>query len=186
MTFSEQQKSAWQAAGTSAIETFPEFEALFQENWTRVCTLIFHLVGDWAEAEDLALDAFWKLYNQPPKSEHNLSGWLYRVASNLGINALRARKRRLRYETEAGMAALESDPSKDTSTLVEREQQRQRVRLVLASMKSRSAQVLILRYSGLSYEEIADALQVSAGSIGTLLARAEKEFEKRYRDADNR
>jgi RNA polymerase sigma-70 factor (ECF subfamily) len=92
----------------------------------------------------------------------------------------------LRYETEAGMAALESDPSKDTSTLVEREQQRQRVRLVLASMKSRSAQVLILRYSGLSYEEIADALQVSAGSIGTLLARAEKEFEKRYRDADNR
>ena len=55
---------------------------------------------------------------------------------------------------------------------------------VLAQMKPRSAQILILRYSGLSYAEIAEAVGVAAGSVGTLLARAEEEFEERYRTAE--
>jgi RNA polymerase sigma-70 factor (ECF subfamily) len=48
-------------------------------------------------------------------------------------------------------------------------------------MKPRAAQLLILRHSGLSYADIAAALGVAPGSVGTLLARAEKEFERRYR-----
>jgi RNA polymerase sigma-70 factor (ECF subfamily) len=48
-------------------------------------------------------------------------------------------------------------------------------------MKPRSARVLILRHSGLSYAELAAALQVNPASIGKLLARAEEEFEKKYR-----
>jgi len=39
-----------------------------------------------------------------------------------------------------------------------------------------------LRYSGLSYAEIAAALGIAAGSVGTLLARAEADFERRYRN----
>jgi RNA polymerase sigma-70 factor (ECF subfamily) len=55
------------------------------------------------------------------------------------------------------------------------------VRLVLAQMKPRSAQLLVLRHSGFSYAEIAAALGVAPGSVGVLLARAEKEFEERYK-----
>jgi len=55
------------------------------------------------------------------------------------------------------------------------------VRGVLASMKPREAQLLLLRSSDLAYREIARALGVQAGSVGTLLARAEREFERRYR-----
>jgi RNA polymerase sigma-70 factor (ECF subfamily) len=51
---------------------------------------------------------------------------------------------------------------------------------VLRQMKERDAQLLILRHSGLSYREIAAALDVAPGSVGTLLARAEAEFEQRY------
>ncbi len=57
-----------------------------------------------------------------------------------------------------------------------------RVREALARMKPAQAQLLILRHSGLSYQELAEALGVKASSIGTLLARAEAEFEKRYRE----
>jgi DNA-directed RNA polymerase specialized sigma24 family protein len=48
-------------------------------------------------------------------------------------------------------------------------------------MKPRSAKTLVLRYSGLSYAEIANAIGVSPNSVGTLLARAEREFEQQYR-----
>jgi RNA polymerase sigma-70 factor (ECF subfamily) len=48
-------------------------------------------------------------------------------------------------------------------------------------MRPRAAQVLVLRHSGLSYAEIAAAMNVAVGSVGTLLARAEKAFERHYR-----
>jgi DNA-directed RNA polymerase specialized sigma24 family protein len=48
-------------------------------------------------------------------------------------------------------------------------------------MKPRSAKILTLRYSGLSYAEVAAAMKVKPSSVGKLLARAEDEFEKIYR-----
>jgi RNA polymerase sigma-70 factor (ECF subfamily) len=52
-------------------------------------------------------------------------------------------------------------------------------------MKPRSASLLILRQSGMTYAEIADALDLAPGSIGTLLARAEREFEAHYPQSDD-
>jgi RNA polymerase sigma-70 factor (ECF subfamily) len=67
-------------------------EAAFNRHWSRVYGVLYRLVGDHAEAEDLALEAFWRLHNQRSSmnDEHSLGGWLYRVAVNLGFNALRA------------------------------------------------------------------------------------------------
>ena len=70
-----------------------DFEALFQQNWSRLNNLLYRLTGDYAEAEDLALEAFWRLWQRPPGDQAALAGWLYRVALNLGYNALRARSR---------------------------------------------------------------------------------------------
>ena len=78
-----------------ALSATYDFETVFVEQWTRIYHVIFRLVGDKAEAEDLALETFWKLYRDPPSKGENLNGWLYRVAVNQGFNALRARKRRL-------------------------------------------------------------------------------------------
>jgi RNA polymerase sigma-70 factor (ECF subfamily) len=162
-----------------------DFESLFALHWKRVYGVIFRIVGDPAEAEDLALEAFLKLHRQLEQVTRveatAISGWLYRVATNLGLNALRARKRRDQYELEAGKLAIENSPAVNPAQAYERIEERQRVRQVLSQMKSRSAKILLLRHAGLSYAEIAEAVQVSPKSIGKLLSRAEKEFETRYR-----
>ncbi|MEK7326838.1 MAG: sigma-70 family RNA polymerase sigma factor [Chloroflexota bacterium] len=157
-----------------------EFESVFLQNYTRVYGVLFRLVGDRAEAEDLALETFWQLWQRPPARADNLGGWLYRVATNLGYNALRAARRRADYEEQAGRDALDLNASPSPEQEAERAAERGRARDVLQKLPARDAQLLILRHSGLSYKEIAAALNVSPNSVGTLLARAEKEFEKRY------
>jgi RNA polymerase sigma-70 factor (ECF subfamily) len=181
MTFSNKRNKASLASEVAQQDgEQAAFEALFQAHWGRVVQVLARLVGDPAEAEDLALDAFWRLYRQPPRQDQNLAGWLYRVATRLGLNALRARRRRQRYEESAGMDALHDEPPGNPAVMVEQAQEHRQVRRVLSLMKPRAAQLLILRHSGMTYTEIAAALDVSPGSIGTLLARAEREFEGRY------
>ncbi len=163
-----------------------DLDGLFQQHWSRICDLLYRLIGEWDEAEDLALETFVRLYNQPPGMNENLVGWLYRVATNLGLNALRARQRRQRYEMAGGLALMDDGLAGDPAQIVIQDQERARVRAVLQKMRPRSAQLLIMRYSGLSYAELAEALQLSPGSIGTLLARAEREFEQKYRELERR
>ncbi len=151
------------------------FEALFLEHWPRVYGVLVRLVGDPAEAEDLALETFWRLSQRTDTRELNLGGWLYRVASNLGLNALRSWQRRAAYE-QANPWEAENRAGTDPLEIIIQNENRARVRQALRALSPRSAQLLILRHSGLSYQELAAALGVSPTSIGTLLARAEKEF----------
>ena len=160
-----------------------EFEALFQEHWARVYRLLRRLVGDPSEAEDLALETFLRLYKHHPKQQDgfNLGGWLYRVATNLGLRSIRSWKRRERYELTAGKYALEEPDDASPAEILAQEEERRRVRQVLAKMNKRHSELLILRHSGLPYKEIAEALSLAPASIGPLLVRAEREFEKQYR-----
>ncbi len=154
------------------------FQSVFYEHYAHVYAVLYRLVGNAPEAEDLCIETFWKLWQQPPARAENLGGWLYRVAVRLGYNALRAAKRRVRYE----QAALpEGTNAADPVEAAERADECTRVRSTLAEMSERDAQLLVLRHSGLSYKEIASVLGVSPNSIGTLLTRAEEEFENKYR-----
>lgn len=163
--------------------TRPDFEAVFQQYWPRLVVVLFQMTGDPDEAEDLALEVFWRLHKKPPEADGSAEpgGWLYRVAVHLGYNALRSRKRRGHYEHAAGTQAVEVGELPTPEAQVEQRQERERVRRVLARMRPRSAKLLILRHSGLPYAEVAEALEIKPGSVGTLLARAEKEFERLYR-----
>ena len=145
--------------------------------------LLYRLVGDPAEAEDLALETFFRLYQHhpSPQSEFNLGGWLRKVATNLGLHSIRSFKRREHYELSAGKGALEEMPENRPAEILAQEEERRLARLALAKMNKRQAQLLILRYSGFAYKEIARTLGLSPSSIGPLLLRAEREFEKQYR-----
>jgi RNA polymerase sigma factor (sigma-70 family) len=158
------------------------FREAFLQHYGRVTSVLCRLVGDAARAEELANDVFWKLCQQRFAfgTDANLSGWLYRTATRVGIDALRAAARRKKYEQAAGQALSESGIPSDPLRDVLREEKRRRVRAVLASIRPPQARLLILWTSGFSYRELAEILKVKTGSVGTMLIRAEAEFRQRY------
>ena len=66
-----------------------EFEAVFLEHYSRIVGVLLRLLGERTRAEELANDVFWKLYRTPAVGEVDgrVGGWLYRTATNLGIDA---------------------------------------------------------------------------------------------------
>jgi len=179
----ENSQSESAPALASGARVSSTFEALFLEHWAHVYRLLCHLVGDPAEAEDLALETFIRLHQKNPlgQSESNPGGWLHRVATNLGLHSIRSWKRRENYELTAGKYALEENREENPAEILARAEEQRMTRLALANMNERQSQLLVMRYSGFSYKEIAEALNLAPTSIGPLLLRAEREFEKRYR-----
>jgi RNA polymerase sigma-70 factor (ECF subfamily) len=165
----------------NVAEVSQDFEATFLDLWPKIYNLLFRIIGDKAEAEDLALETFWRLYQNPPSRRENLDGWLYRVAVNLGFNSLRSQKRRTSYEEHAASLDIRSSIPAGLEDEVERAERRREVQQVLVEMKPRSAQLLVLRHSGLSYADLAAALKINPSSVGKMLARAADEFEEKYR-----
>jgi RNA polymerase sigma-70 factor, ECF subfamily len=157
------------------------FEIIFNEHYAQVYAVLFRLTGDADEADDLAAETFWRLWERPPAADDNLGGWLYRVALRLGYNALRDQRRRDHYQSQAGQETMESQPFDDPAQAAELRLERERIRAVLRQMSQRDVQVFVLRHSGLSYKEIAAAVEIAPGSVGTILARAEARFEALYK-----
>lgn len=156
------------------------FETLFHRHYDRVYGLLFRLVGNRAEAEDLTQEVFLKLYHHTfGQREHNVSAWLYRVATNTGYNAIRSRNRRWQRNVW-----LVPDPkgSPGADREVEQRETEAAVRAALARLPERQAQLLLLRQMGLSYAECAEACGVASGSVGTLLARAAAAFRQAYEE----
>ncbi len=171
MAFRESSVEHWEEA---------DFRAVFQQHYGRIVNILVRLLGDRAHADDVANDAFWRLYRQPGlQSDGNLGGWLYRTATNLGIDVLRMANRRREHEKASVGSARENVEGGPLDDLL-RDERCQRVRQVLSLLKPVHAQLLILRSAGLSYKEISDALKVKATGVGTMLNRAEKEFRDRY------
>ena len=158
------------------------FEQVFLANYARVVNVLRRIVGDGARAEDLANEVFLKLYRQPMPTHavDNVPGWLYRTATNLGIDALRASARRFRYEEAAARAEIKESAAESALDHSLRLETQERVRAVLAQLNPVQAQLLLLRASGHSYKELAEMLDLEIGTIGTRLIRAEAAFEERY------
>ncbi len=160
------------------------FEVLFRQHYDRVYGLLFRLVGNRAEAEDLTQEVFIKLHHHAFKKrffrrkENNISAWLYRTATNAGYNALRSRKRRWQRDT-----LLLPDPQgvPSAEAELEREERETAVRHILSTLPKRQTQLLLLRQMGFSYAECAKACNIAPGSVGTLLTRAMKAFKTAYK-----
>jgi RNA polymerase sigma-70 factor (ECF subfamily) len=171
---------------TRETDSADEFEALFNQHWQRVWGVLARLVGDTDKAEDLALEAFLKLHErmQSLDQQEPLAGWLYRVATNLGLNAIRSDVRRRRYEEQAVREATITGGAPDLERDMIDGQTRRQVETAMQSLHPRSARLLILKASGLSYAEIAEAVGVAPSSVGALLARAQRELISRV-EAEN-
>jgi RNA polymerase sigma-70 factor (ECF subfamily) len=160
------------AAGTGS------FERLFKEEYARVVSVAYRVLGDRAQAEDVAQEVFLQLHRRRGQELASAPAWLHAAAVHRALNVLRdgrrrARRELLHAEVTAAMRA-EGDPAR----LVEDAAQLKEVRSALDRLSRKSATVLALRYGGLSYAEVAAALGVRVGQIGTLLRRAEEALRR--------
>ena len=164
------------------------FEAVFTRYYPLVYRLAFRCTGQRDEADDIAQEVFLRFYNAPPHatSEEERRAWLCRVTTNLGLNALRSRQRRIYHEEKASDSVQQ--PASEDATQLNPEQhliaheQAVFIRSVLAELPERQQTYILLRSIGSSYAEIAQATGVAPASVGSLLARAEREFRRRYHE----
>ena len=162
------------------------FETLFYRHYDRVYGLLFRLLGNRVEAEDVTQEVFLKLYRQPlrkgliGRQEHNVGAWLYRVATNMGYNHIRSRKREWQRNTVLVPDATDALP--DPAERAAQQETRLQVRRALAQLPQRQTQLLLLRQMGFSYTELAEACEIAPGSVGTMLSRAAEAFRKVYAD----
>jgi len=141
------------------------------------------LVRDQGLAEDVTQEVFLRLYQHMDSTpgEELLRAWLLRVTMNVARNALRGQSRSTaredEYAREAEMAgAFTAEPELD----FERRAQIEEARRALEKIKEPMRSCLLLKQQGLSYREIAETLSLNEVNVGSLIARARKEFVRVY------
>jgi len=154
------------------------FKELFYRHYPAVCRQLTCLLGSRADAEDIAQEAFIKLFNTPPRESSNLGGWLSRVATNLAYNHLRSQNSRRRREMGVSVAPVAAEAGPETAAL--REEEIALTRKVLELIPERDRACLLLKFSGMNYAAIARVIDVKESSVGTLLARARARFRSEY------
>ena len=154
------------------------FEATFEELYPGLFRYCHRLTGDPDLAEDVVQEAFVRLYDRRVEgTEEGLRAWLFRTATHLVRDRHRGRENRRRL--------LEAHPvrpggSEQPDEAVQRREQVAQVREALEHLSEREREMLLMRHAGFSYREIAEAVEVAPSSVGTLLARAERNFVSVY------
>ena len=155
-----------------------DFEAAYQSHWTPLLRYVDRMVGDSDLAEDVAQESFVRLLGQEIPDDE-VRRWLFAVATNLVRDDARmtTRRRRLLAQRHA-QSGLAGDQAELPDRSVERAERIAAVRAALAQLPARDRQLLLMREEGFRYAEIARAIEVAPGSVGTLLARALRRFAK--------
>lgn len=157
------------------------FEQVFRRAYPRLVGVAWQVVRDRSVAEDVAQEALARLTDAAilDRPDDEVDAWLTRVCLNRSFNTLRTRRRAWDREVRAARREpvdSDGDPAGD----VVAGEDRAAVRETLAHLPERQRTVLVLRHSGYAYSEIAAAVGVAPGSVGTLLARAERAFRRAY------
>lgn len=154
-----------------------ELERLFRTYHAPLVRYLTRRLGDRDWAEEVAQETFLRALRQDALS--NERSWLFAVATNLVRDEARKSERRRRH------LALLAEQSRDEmvepeTQSVERAQEQALARRAVDALAERDRLALLMREEGLNYEEIAAALGLSVGSIGTTLARARRRLAETY------
>ncbi|WNC17785.1 RNA polymerase sigma factor SigX [Brevibacillus brevis] len=154
------------------------FRDLFTTYYPFVVRQIMRIVKEQQTAEDIAQDVFLSFYHTDRSAIEHIPAWLSRASIYAAYNHLRAEKRRTaRQEKEAAekewVAPSSEDAWMEQDAIVG-------VRDVLAMLDERERTLLVMKYSGFAYAELARATGTEVSSVGTLLIRAKSKFRKLY------
>ncbi|MBC7795906.1 MAG: sigma-70 family RNA polymerase sigma factor [Pyrinomonadaceae bacterium] len=163
---------------TNAKTQFDDAFTLYHRTVFRVAR---NFVGDFALAEDVTQEVFMRLYTNlnVVSQEDMLKAWLIRVTLNVAKNTVRGKSRTTKRE-ENYFKEYEDLMVAEPELDFERQRQIEAVREALTKVKEPLRSCLTLKQEGLSYKEIAAALDLNETSVGTYVARGRKEFLRYY------
>ncbi len=161
------------------------FEELVSRYQVRLVSIFENMVGRRSMAEDLAQEVFLRIYRARKRytAGSRFSTWLYRIAHNVASNARRSLARRREVNVVASSnAEMSAQPLthmvKEASGLMptrqlDKVERAQIVRAAMEALNERQRMALLLsKFEGMSYEEIADSMELSVSAIKSLLSRA--------------
>ena len=152
-----------------------DLEEIFRREYQRVVGVAARVLGSREQAEDVAQEVFLS-FSRSSVPADRARGWLSVAAAHAALNLLRSGRRRASREEAAG--ATERAVGSDVAEAVVTREERTHVRTALAALPRKHAVALVLRHSGLSYAEVAAALDLSPSSVGTTVRRAESALRK--------
>lgn len=161
------------------------FEQLMQRYHGRLVRILRHVAGSDDLAEDLAQDVFLRVFRARASylPTAKFSTWLFHIAHNVASNALRDRKRRKEFQvlapsgSHSAILSLEQMAMASTGQMPVRRfdkvERAEMVRLAVDALNERQRMALLLcKFEGLSYQEIAEAMELSVQAVKSLLSRA--------------
>ncbi len=163
------------------------FERLVLDNQNKVYSLALRLIGDREEAADLAQEAFVRAWQGLAtfQGESSFATWIYRLTTNLCIDRLRKKKRRegaaptVSLDDENSGWAEPADRESDPQLLLEKSERERALTRALERLPDWQRRALVLReLSGLSYQEIGQALDIDLGTVKSRIARARLNLRK--------
>ncbi len=172
----------WELLARAGAGDGDAFTPLVERHQDRLIRLCERLLGDREEARDAAQEVFVKAYRHASRAKPRgrLFTWLYRIAVNHCLNRMRRRKIArffsLTPATPAEERSAPLDPAGEAPSpqreLEDRERWRTTRHAIDALPESQRTVLLLAKFEGLSYREIADALGISPGAVESRLVRA--------------
>jgi RNA polymerase sigma-70 factor (ECF subfamily) len=160
------------------------FEELVELYQHRLVAVMNHLVGNAEEAEDLAQEVFLRVYRTRKKyhPRSKFSTWLFTIANNLALNALRSRKRKpilLLPVQDSGPLGprpaerLVQDRGSGPMRRLERQELTELIRRALEGLNERQRMAVVLnKFEDMNYAEIAEVMGLTIKAVKSLLSRA--------------
>ena len=158
-------------------DALQDVERLFRTYNEMLVRYLTRRLGDRDWAEEVAQETFLRALRQ--ESISNERAWLFTVANNLVRDDARKDARRRRH-LELLREQTRDDRVEPEPTTLERAQEAAMARKAVDALAERDRLALLMREEGLDYHEIAEALGLSVGSIGTTLARARRRLVEQY------
>ena len=161
------------------------FEELMLRYQNRLVTVLEHRMGERTQAEDLAQDVFLRVYRSRKTyvAGSKFSTWLFTIANNVASNARRSRSRRREVSVQSAPSANHSPTRLDElaqaasgqmpTRLLDKAEMQSIVRLALESLNERQRMVVLLsKFEGMNYLDIAATMDMTPKAIKSLLSRA--------------
>lgn len=158
--------------------SYQQFQEIFKTYYPRVVRKALTIVKNQQVAEDIGQEVFMKLYHTDWEKIEHMAAWLMTTAIRTAYNKMRTEKRHQAREEKQSAYSEQAVASLEETWM--QQEDITAVQEVLERLKERDRTLLLLKYSGYSYQDMAEAVGVEVSSVGTLLARAKMRFKSTY------